>query len=128
MRNNPRITKKEHNLIKGALRRVFSRSELRRQVIEESVIQGYSDPSRPRVKTWCRCAACQQPTPKSYVVADHIMPVVPVTVSFESMSLDEVVDRLWCERANLQPICPDCHKVKTKTENKVRRQNKRAAA
>lgn len=112
-------------MLKGAIRRVFSRSDLRRQVVEESVIQGYTDLSRPRVKTWCRCAVCQKPNPKSYTVADHITPVIPVDSSFEEMSLDDVVDRLWCEKSNLQPICEECHLTKTKLEAKARREHKK---
>lgn len=111
--------------MKGALRRAFSRSDLRRQVLEASIIRGYTDPSRPRVKTWCRCAICKKPTPKSYVEIDHIEPLIPVDRTFEEMSLDEVVDRLWCDPANLQAICPEDHDVKSKLEAKQRREHKK---
>lgn len=123
---NPRITAKERGLIKGALRRAFSRSELRKQCIENSVIKGLTIPERPRVKTWCKCSVCGQPSPKSYMVADHIDPVVPVDSSFEDLGVDELVNRMWCPIENLQPICPICHEAKTKQENSLRRANKKA--
>jgi hypothetical protein len=47
--NNPRVTSKERGLLKGAIRRVFSRSDLRRKVIELSRID-HTDSTRPRVK------------------------------------------------------------------------------
>ncbi len=117
---NPRITKKEMGLLKGAMRRVFSRSELRNSVINASLVE-HSDPSRPRVKKWCLCNVCKKPEAKSYCVVDHISPVVPVHTSFENMTLDEVRDRLWCEIKNLQTCCPLCHDEKTKEEQRVRK-------
>ena len=122
--NNPRITKKERGLLKGAIRRVFSRSELRSAVIQASVVK-HSDPSRPKVKTWCRCNICGKPEAKSYCVVDHISPVVPVNTSFEEMSLDTVVDRMWCEKNNLQVVDPVCHDKKTKEERQQRKRSKR---
>lgn len=89
------------------------------------MIPGYSDPSRPRVKTWCRCAVCKKPEAKSNVVADHISPVIPLDRSFGEMSLDETLDRMWCEPSNLQPICPACHKDKSKLETKQRKEFKK---
>jgi 5-methylcytosine-specific restriction endonuclease McrA len=123
MRNPP--NPKERNLVKGAIMRVFSRSELRREVIDESIMIGYIDTSRPRVKTWCKCKECETPTPKSYMAVDHIEPKVPVDSSLEEMSWDELVDNTWCAKSNLQPICTDCHDRKSKAENKVRRKLKK---
>lgn len=121
---NPRITKRERALIKGALRRVFSRSELRQKVLSTADIQ-HSDPIRPRVKKWSRCPVCTKPTAKYEMAVDHIDPVVPTTTSFELMSLDTVVDRIWCLEIGLQPICPLCHDRKTKQEREERKLNKR---
>lgn len=120
---NPRITKKEQGLLKGALRRVFSRSELRNTVVNASLIE-HSDPKRPRVKKWCRCALCKLPEARSYVAVDHIAPVIPLHRSFEEMSLDEVVDRLWCLLDNLQVLCETCHDDKTAEERKLRKIHK----
>lgn len=117
---NQRITPKERNLLKGAIRRVFSRSDLRRKIIESSILKDYSDASRPRVKNWCECRECRKPTPKSYMQVDHVIPIVPINSSLEAMTWDEVVDRAWCEEHNLNPICIECHEVKTKREAKER--------
>lgn len=122
---NPRLTVKERNLLKGAIRRVFARSELRRQVINSCLID-HEDNSRPRVKKWGICAVCKVPTPKSYLVVDHINPVVPIDTSFEEMSLDTLVNNMWCDIINLQPICDTCHIVKSSAENKARRERKKA--
>lgn len=124
MKNNPRITKKEKGLIKGALRRVFSRSDLRRAVIDTAEIQ-HSDPKRARVKRWCRCTECKEPTPRYLMQLDHNIPVVGLQEQFDMLSLDVFVDRLWCEENNLTPLCKPCHTIKTKSEMKLRRQFKK---
>lgn len=118
---NPRITKQEMGLIKGALRRVFGRSELRRNVIDAAINSSYSDPSRKKVKFWIQCTECGKMEAKSNIQLDHKEPVVPITSSFEEMSVDTVIDRIWCVPENLKPICKRCHNVKTKAENKERR-------
>lgn len=123
--NNPRITNKERGLIKGSLRRVFSRSELRQRVVELSRVD-HSDPKRPRVKKWSKCKLCQEITPTYLMAVDHIIPLIPVDRSLAEMSWDEIVDRLWCEFFNLQAICPTCHDIKTKAERKERTASKKA--
>ena len=122
--NNPRITAKERGLLKGAIRRVYSRSDIRRAVINASKVT-HSDPTRKRVKTWCRCAICQQPEAISLMVVDHRDPIIPVNSSLEAMSWDTVIDRTWCEENNLDAVCKTCHDVKTKAENKLRREYKK---
>lgn len=121
---NDRITKRERGLLKGAMRRVFSRSDLRRKVLD-SVDVVHTDPNRPRVKKWSRCPVCTNLTPKYLMIVDHIDPVIPVNTSFENMSMDEVLDRMWCVIINLQPICATCHDSKTKVEREQRKINKR---
>lgn len=123
--NNPRITVKERNLVKGALRRVFSRSDLRRQVIDRSIARDYTDTTRPRVKTWCLCILCAQLIPKSYMVCDHVLPIIAIRETLSDLSWDELIDRLWCSEQNLMAICESCHKVKTLAENKLRRKYKK---
>lgn len=120
---NPRITKKEQGLLKGAIRRVFSRSELRKFAILTSIIE-YIDPKRPRVKKWSMCTECKQPTPTYLMQVDHIDPIIPISKSLDTMSWDDVIDRTWCEQKGLNPLCKPCHSKKTKEENKLRRRMK----
>lgn len=117
--NNP-SNPKERNLLKGAIRRVFSRSELRRKVVNLSVVN-HQDSSRPRVKNWCICPECMQFIPKSYMQVDHQIPIVKIHETLEDLDWNTVVDRIWCDENNLKAICKDCHKKKTKEENKQRR-------
>lgn len=122
---NSRLTPKEWNLVKGALRRVFSRSELRRKVVDKTIVKGHVDDSRKRVKTWCKCSGCGAFTPKSYMEVDHRLPVVPLDKSLMDMSLEELVNNLWCDENNLAAICETCHDEKTKQEAKIRASNRK---
>lgn len=120
---NPRITKKERGLIKGALRRVFSRSELRRKAMERQVIE-HSDPKRPRVKKWAWCAGCGVVEPAYLMAVDHIDPIIPVNSTLDEMSVEDLVNNMWCEENRLQFLEDMCHNAKTKAENAQRRLNK----
>ena len=91
---NPRITVKEHNLLKGAVRRVFSRSELRKAVLDASVVTGHIDETRKRVKTWCKCKGCGKLDAKSSMAVDHIDPCVPINSSFAEMTIEEFINRV----------------------------------
>lgn len=122
---NPRITNKERNLIKGSIRRVFSRSELRKKVLEKSIVKEYGDPNRKRVTRWSKCDSCGKMEATYLMQLDHHTPVVPIDSSFDEMTLDELVDNQWCNEDNLKPLCKTCHEVKTKAENKERRRLKK---
>jgi len=49
---------------------------------------------------------------------DHIEPAVDPEKGFESW--DVFIDRLFCEKDNLQAICLGCHAKKTKEERLVK--------
>lgn len=113
-------------MIKGAIRRVFSRSELRKKVVEASRVD-HVDPNRPRVTKWSRCQECQQLVPSYLTEVDHIVPVVPLDSSLELMTWDDLVNRMWCDDKGLATLCKPCHHIKTKAESKIRRDNKKKA-
>lgn len=121
---NPK-SPKERNLLKGAIRRIFSRSELRRQALDKSLVKDYSEPSRKRVTRWSKCPECKKMTPTYLMEVDHKEPVIPLDKKLEDMNWTDVVDRVWCNEANLIALCKPCHKLKTKEEAKARKANKK---
>lgn len=116
---------KERNLVKGAIRRVFSRSDLRSAALLKTRIE-HSDPLRPRVTKWNWCTDCGLIEASYLFEIDHEIPIVPIEGSLEEMSWDAVVERVWCDLDNLKPKCTPCHSEKTKAENKERRALKKA--
>lgn len=123
--NNPRITAKERGLIKGAIRRAFSRSELREKIMARARIS-HSDPTKPRCRKWILCEVCKSPSPEWSSDVDHIEPLIPIGRTMAEMSMDELVDRTWCPEENLQAICLTCHDSKTKMERDARTAANRA--
>lgn len=49
---------------------------------------------------------------------DHIKPVVDPNTGFTSW--DDFIERLYCEKENLQVLCTTCHDRKTLKEKKLR--------
>lgn len=123
--NNPRITAKERGLIKGAIRRAFSRSDLREKIIARARIL-HQDPAKPRCKKWIKCEVCKSPSPEWSSQVDHIEPLIPIGKTMADMSMDELIDRTWCSEDNLQAICSTCHDAKTKIEREARTAANRA--
>lgn len=123
MKNPP--GSKERGLIKGAIRRVFSRSELRRKILDQALVKDYHDPSRKRVTRWGKCAQCNKITPAYLLEIDHKEPIIPVGETLEDQSWDKVIDRVWCDERELQALCGTCHDEKTKAENAERRRLKK---
>lgn len=72
------------------------------------------------------CAICGQVFKKKDVVADHILPVVPLEGYESGMEFDanEYVARLLCEESGFQIICKEDHNAKTYLENQLRKEFK----
>jgi hypothetical protein len=64
------------------------------------------------------CEVCKNWVSTSQISVDHINPVVSVDDGF--VDWNEFVDRLWCDKANLQRICDPCHDTKTQAERIAR--------
>lgn len=60
-----------------------------------------------------KCAACAEEFTSTNIEVDHIESVVAST---GFVSWDVYIDRLFCEKSNLQVLCKPCHKIKTKEE------------
>lgn len=121
--NNPK-NPKERNLIKGALRRVFSRSDLRNEALLSTHIE-HSDPERPRVTKWNWCTECGLIEASYLFDVDHVDPLIPLGKSLEDFEWADIVDRLWCDINNLKPVCKPCHREKSRLEMKERRRIKK---
>lgn len=47
-------------------------------------------------------------------IVDHIHPVIDPEIGWTNW--DDMIDRLFCEKENLQVLCGACHKIKTDEE------------
>lgn len=69
------------------------------------------------------CAECGQDGPASIridgkkfknAIVDHINPIIDPEVGF--VSWDEFINKLFCEKEDLQVLCHECHTRKTNEE------------
>jgi 5-methylcytosine-specific restriction endonuclease McrA len=67
-----------------------------------------------------QCNPCQSWVSRKDINVDHIDPVIPIDGTFEDWQV--FVDRLFCDKGNLQLICSSCHHTKTQEERKKRRE------
>lgn len=79
-----------------------------------------------------RCAGCKEEVPastkvngkrvKNYAI-DHITPVVDPEVGFEGWEI--YIERMYCERDNLQLLCKSCHDDKSTRERNIATERRR---
>lgn len=80
-----------------------------------------TDEKGPRGGARYKCSVCNESFGQREVNVDHIEPIVPIGIASKDMSWDEIVSRTFCSEENLQVICTECHKLKSKQEVKDRK-------
>jgi 5-methylcytosine-specific restriction endonuclease McrA len=112
--------------IRGALRRVFSRSPVIWDVlrsVRREVPRINKDGSRAKKDAvQYLCNVCKQYVGSTMVAVDHIIPVISVDDGF--VDFNTFIQRLFCEASNLQVICDECHQQKTNAERTERNRKK----
>lgn len=105
----------------SAVKRSFARSQVYKEAMALAI-----DPKKhgPRGGKRYRCAECTKDFSNKDVQVDHIEPVVPLGVLMRDMTWCAIHHRTYCKLSNLQVLCTECHKVKSKEENSIRRKVK----
>lgn len=114
--------------IRGVNRRLFARSPIVREKLEESrkeFPRYKKDGTRAKKNLVKRqCEVCGSWVSTTKITVDHIDPVVPLDGFPPHYDLWERITlflkRLWCDKSNLQRICDDCHRKKTQRERLYR--------
>ena len=70
------------------------------------------NPASGRMAQHFRCNHCGNEFTSTNIEVDHIQPI-----GYDK-SWDEFIHKLFCEADNLQVLCKECHKIKTKEEKK----------
>lgn len=90
------------------------------QAIKKAYVKDGKNPKTGRKCKLHKCEHCGNLFPQKDMQADHVNPVIPLT-GFDSW--DKVIERLFCEVDGYQAVCRECHKIKTKEENRIRKEN-----
>jgi hypothetical protein len=110
----------------GSLKRTFSRSPMVRDFLskyrreQEWFKKDNTKAKKPKV--FYKCFKCQQEFNSNNVQVDHIEPVVPVNIPAKHLSMNTLIDRLFCDESNLQILCKEHHNEKSKLENELRKE------
>jgi 5-methylcytosine-specific restriction endonuclease McrA len=109
--------------IRGAIRRIFSRSPVKIEVLKKvrrEVPKYNKDGSRSKKDSvQYQCAVCKLWVGSTKVEVDHIIPVIEMNEQ-GFVDWNTFVERLFCGPENLQVICDPCHDKKTQEERMKR--------
>lgn len=86
------------------------------ETLAEAKTEKKINESTGRLAQHYRCAACKKEFTQKNVQVDHINPVIDPAIGFETW--DKFIERLYCDKENLQTLCTSCHKKKTLKEKK----------
>lgn len=130
--------KDEKRLVIGAIRRLFRQSPQFKEVHEASRVEvpkynkDGSLSKKPHVKRTCE--VCGELFSSTNIAIDHIKPMVPLYLTNDDLTNDEVIRNIICKKDNLQRICNPkkgkknkpkflefCHQKKTHKENFIRK-------
>lgn len=112
-----------NSFVKGGLRRMTMKwAPISECLREASTKRGFK-----------MCAGCKQEVPVTVkedggrkrvknVHVDHILPIVDPAVGFTTW--DECINRMFCEKDNLQVLCSKCHSAKTEEEKLIAKQRR----
>lgn len=128
-------TYNQDSAIRSALRRSFSRSPIVREVLlegrREVPKRNKKGDLAKKPSVQYQCQVCGAWVSSTKIAVDHIDPVIPLTgfpvTHSGKKDWNVFIDRLWCDKANLQRICDDCHNKKTKQERDLRKTMKEVA-
>ena len=114
------VVKSDLQLIRGALRQAFIRSEYRKRFAESITLSEpkyNKDGSRSkRDRKYFICADCGGEFKVSEMRVDHIKPIGQY---FDFDHTLGFIERLWCDFDNLQGLCDGCHNKKTAYERSL---------
>jgi len=118
-----RPTFNQNAAIRGAIRRIFSRSPAKIEAqmkVRREVPKFNKDGSRSKVDAvQYQCNICKNWVGSTHVEVDHTVPVIEVNEQ-GFVDWNTFVNRLFCQVQDLQVLCDPCHDQKTRDERKSR--------
>lgn len=95
------------------------------QALEAACVGSLVNPKTGRKAKHYKCAMCGNLFVAKDVQIDHTTPIVDPELGFTTW--DDFIQNLFCEVDNLQVLCKEDHKRKTKDENSLRTRSRRAS-
>lgn len=105
------------SFVTSALRSASRRWPPKYQAIRDSFTKTKVNKRTGRQAKHYKCAACGYDFPQTQVQVDHIVPIG------KDLDWNTFIEKLFCEAENLQVLCKQCHKNKTKEERENQKSN-----
>lgn len=112
-----------NTFIISSLRGAFRKFPNKYETLKEASVGKKLNPKSKRMAEHFICKSCGNDFPAKEVQVDHILPVVCPKKGFKDWNT--FIDRLFCDKDNLQVLCGACHDVKTALERGERNGNKK---
>jgi 5-methylcytosine-specific restriction endonuclease McrA len=109
---------RKKSFITSVLRSGYRRWPPKYETLKEAQAGKKENAKTKRIAMHYTCNSCKEDFPAKEVQVDHIEPVVDSKQGFKTW--DVFIDRLYCDKDNLQVLCKSCHSSKTLTEKKER--------
>jgi 5-methylcytosine-specific restriction endonuclease McrA len=106
--------------VTSALRSASRRYPPKYETLNDSKTEKKVNVKTGRLAQHYRCAECNDEFVAKDVEVDHIRPVIDPKRGFTSW--DDYINRLFCDKKNMQTLCKECHLVKTKQEKDERKE------
>lgn len=113
---------KFRSFIKGNLRRATQKWKPIQDCLKEARVE----------RGMYLCAGCNETVPATIkddsgkrvknIHVDHINPIIDPAVGWTSY--DDMIERMFCEKENLQALCEPCHKKKTDEEKAIAKERR----
>lgn len=108
---------RKKSFITSVLRSGYRRWPPKYETLKEAQSGKKENAKTKRIAMHYTCNSCKENYPAKEVQVDHIEPVVD-SKGFSTWDL--FIERLYCEKENLQVLCKSCHSEKTLIEKKER--------
>lgn len=108
------------SFITSTIRGGFRRWPVKFSVLKSALVGKKINPSTGRLASMYLCNICKEEFPNKMVQVDHIEPVIDPKVGF--ISWDSFIEKLFCEKENLQVLCIPCHKNKSDYERSLKKE------
>lgn len=103
-----------HAFIVAVLRAGTRRWPPKFETLNEAKTEKKVNEKTGRLAQHYQCAMCEGEFTSKDIQVDHKQPVVDPKKGFTTW--DNYIERLFCEKDNLQVLCVPCHKEKSKEE------------
>jgi hypothetical protein len=110
------------SFITSVLRGGFRRWPAKYECLKDAAVGKQTNINTGRLAEHYQCNKCKKHFPQKEVQVNHIDSVISTEHGF--VGWDVFIQRLYCDKNNLEVVCKPCHKLITLEENEERKRYK----